>query len=393
MTVDRFENILGIPKLDVVRRRVFLRTDLNTPMSPYGAVLDDTALRLALPTIRELRYQECKVVLASTFGSPQTPLEPFRLNAIATRLSELLGVVVTVCEPRFRATLCQMKDGDVTLFPNLLDFPEDQANDQEFARNVAQSVDVYINDSLRICDQESATLDALPRMLPCKGAGVALDRELRLLSEAREGIEPPYTLIVGGDQLTDKLPLIRALLPAVHKILLGGVPAATLLAQLGWGINPLDIDTNAIGFARELLEISASRDLLTLQKDFVVQRAYANEVKVVDVAGVTPNDRILDIGPDTRLDFRECIVRSRGTLWVGTMGQCTDSDTTEGTRAVGIYLLENTQFVAVADAPLVRAVDYLGLADKYKLVSQGDSASLALLSGARLPGIESLRYS
>lgn len=156
MAEDRFEDITGLARMDLTRRRVFLRTDLNTPLSPYGAVLDDTQLRLALPTIRALLALDCKVILASHFGTPASKPEPHHLGIIAARLTELLGVPVELCGSNFRPKLTQMKDRDVILFPNLLDLPEDLEDDPAFARSIARSVDVYVNDSLRISDQRTA---------------------------------------------------------------------------------------------------------------------------------------------------------------------------------------------------------------------------------------------
>src|SRR5512133_2878404 len=387
MTVEGFDDIESLARMDVTRRRVFLRTDLATPTSSYGSVLDDTRLRLALPTIRTLLAENCKIILASQFGTPDSRPEPHHLNAIAARLAELLGVPVTRCERHFRATISRMKDGEVALFPNLLDFSEDVDNDPGFAQSIAQHVDVYVNDSLRICEQRSATLDVLPRLLPCRGAGLTLHQELNVLAQTREGPEQRFALVVGGSQLTDKIPMIRAMLPHADVLVFGGVPATTLLSVLGWSMRPADVDSGSVEFARELLELGSKRDFLVLPKDFLVQGIQSTTPHAADVSQITLSDRILDIGPETRLGFSDALVAARSVLWVGTMGRCDDDETSAGTQAVGMHIVEGSLFSVLADSALVRAVEQLGLAQYYKLLSRGDAATLALLSGATLPGV------
>jgi 3-phosphoglycerate kinase len=284
-----------------------------------------------------------------------------------------------------------MTEGQVAILPNLFDFPEDVNNDPGFAREIARSIDVYVNDSMRLCAQKTATIDALPRLMPSRGTGLALAKELDALTKMRVGPEAKFFLVVGGDRLMDKAAMIRALLPHADALVLGGVPANTVLGALGWTIGPQNVDASAVQFAHELIQLTAERELLVLPKDFVVRDPTTRAGRTIDLASMTPTDTIVDLGTETQLSYRDTLVRAHSVLWSGTMGNCNDDSTHEGTRAIGTHLTEGTVFSVITERKLVTAVEYLGLSSNYTLLSEGDAATLAFLSGERLTGLEALR--
>lgn len=392
------DRIATVDALDVASRRVLVRVDFNVPMSDEGAVTDDTRIREALPTIRHLVAAGARVILASHLGRPKKGRDPkFSLAAAGERLAELIGAEIVLTDDCIgdgaRKVVHDLRDGRVALLENLRFHPEEEANDEGFARELARLCDIYVNDAFGAVHRAHASVEALPRLCPTKGAGFLLAKELKVLGALAAGPERPYLAVLGGAKVSDKIGVIEALFTKVDALLIGGAMANTFLAAQGRAMGRSLVEVDKLPLARDLLARASERRVSVLLPSDVVVAAHvgAPEGRVVAVDAVSPEDMALDIGPQSVATFRERLLRAKSVFWNGPMGLFEKEPFSHGSIGVAKAIAESASFSVVGGGDSVAAVQQAGLADRFTHVSTGGGASLELLEGRALPGVEALR--
>jgi phosphoglycerate kinase len=389
-----------IDELKLSGKRTFIRVDFNVPLDDKRRVTDDTRIREALPTIQFARALGAKVILGSHLGRPKGVDSKLSLEPAATRLSELLGsssevLLADDCVgDGVRKLVRDLKEGQVLLLENLRFHAQEEANDEEFARELASLADVYVNDAFGTAHRAHASTAGMVPFVKEKAAGFLIRKELEFLGKLLKGPEKPYVAILGGAKVSDKIKVIENLLPRVDTLLIGGAMAYTFLKAEGVEVGKSRVEGDKLELASKTLE--AAKRLgknLVLPVDHVV----AAEPTASTPRSETPERSIpqgmmgLDIGPKSRKLFREHIRAAKTVLWNGPMGFFEVEPFAQGTRAVAEAMAENrgaTTVVGGGDS--AAAVQQMGLGAKMTHVSTGGGASLEFLEGRELPGVKAL---
>ncbi len=392
------DGITTLDKLDVASRRVFVRVDFNVPLTDDGRVSDDTRIREALPTIRHLVQAGARVVLGSHLGRPKKGRDPkLSLAAAGERLADLLGSEIVLTDDCIgdgaRKVVHDLRDGRVALLENLRFHPEEEANDEAFARDLARLCDIYVNDAFGAVHRAHASVDALPRLVGTRGAGFLLMKELKVLGALAAGPERPYLAVLGGAKVSDKIAVIEALLARVDALLIGGAMANTFLAALGRDMGKSLVEADKLALARNLVEKAREKGVqLVLPSDVVVAPSPdAAEGTVATIDSVGADQMALDIGPASVATFRNKLIGAHSIFWNGPMGFFEKKPFSSGSVGVAKAIAEAAAFSVVGGGDSVAAVQQAGLADRFSHVSTGGGASLELIEGRKLPGVEALR--
>lgn len=390
-------NKMTVSDLDMAGKRVLVRVDFNVPLQD-GEVADDTRIRAALPTIEYLRRQGARVILVSHLGRPKGKVvEELRMAPVARRLSQLLGTevkTVPACVgPEVEAAAAQLKDGEVLLLENIRFYPGEEKNDPEFAKQLAAIADAYVNDAFGTAHRAHASTVGVAQLLPA-AAGFLMQKELEYLGRALENPERPFLAILGGAKVSDKIGVIRNLLPKVDAIAIGGGMAYTFLKAQGYEVGKSIVDEERLELAKELMAEAKQRGVtFLLPVDVVVADKFAPDAarKVVDVSEIPADWQGLDIGPKTRKQFAKEISRAKTIVWNGPMGVFEWEPFAEGTAEIARAMAESDAVTIVGGGDSAAAVEKFGLADKMSHVSTGGGASLEFLEGKELPGVAVLK--
>lgn len=392
------DGITTLDKLDVASRRVFVRVDFNVPLTDDGRVSDDTRIREALPTIRHLIAQGARVILASHLGRPKKGADPkYSLAPAGERLAELLSQDVVLTDDCVgdgaRKVVHDLRDGRVALLENLRFHKEEEANDPGFARELAALTDLYVNDAFGAAHRAHASVEALPRLVSVRAAGFLLQKELNALGRLVSGAEHPYVAVLGGAKVSDKIGVIESLLTKVDALLIGGAMANTFLAAQGKSMGKSLVEGDKLATARDVLARAAEKKVaVLLPTDVVVADALdAAQGDVVSVDAIGGTQMALDIGPATVAAYRERLIRAKTVCWNGPMGLFEKAPFSAGTTGVAKAIAEAAAFSVVGGGDSVAAVQQADLAPRFTHVSTGGGASLELLEGRKLPGVEALR--
>jgi phosphoglycerate kinase len=384
-------------------RRVLARMDYNVPLDRAGEVADPMRVEETLPTLERLRKAGARTILVSHLGRPDGAKDArYSLEPVARLLSRTLGVEVPLLEdpPGSRGLgrrVEEMVDGDLVLLENIRFLPGETANDEELGQALGALGDVFLGDAFGTAHRAHASNVGVARVIRRAGgaavAGLLMERELRFLREAVEAPERPFVAILGGAKISGKIDVIEALLPRVDRLLVGGAMANTFFRALGLATGDSLVEEERVAMAGEILERAG--DKLLLPVDCVV----ASELEPDAVTRPTPRDgvevgeRIGDIGPGSRELFRREILDARTCLWNGPMGVFEVAPFAEGTRAVARALAEATDAGAtsvVGGGDSAAAAEEAGVSGRLTHVSTGGGASLELLAGAPLPGVDVL---
>lgn len=391
------ERIASVEDLDVTSRRVFVRVDFNVPLDGK-TITDDTRIREALPTIKLLIAKGARVILASHLGRPKKDKQgAFSLEPAALRLAELLAQDVVLTDDCVgdgaRKVVQDLRDGRVAVLENLRFHDGEEKNDETFARELASLADVYVNDAFGAAHRSHASVDALPRLIPERAAGLLMRKELTALSKLVSGAERPFLAVLGGAKVSDKISVIDALMSKVDGLLIGGAMANTFLAAQGKSVGRSLVEADKFALARDLLERGRQRSVeILLPVDVVVASALdAAEGRVVSVDAIDSGDMALDIGPASVEAFRQKLLRARTVFWNGPMGLFEKKPFSHGSTGVAKAIAEASLFSVVGGGDSVAAVQQAGLASRFSHVSTGGGASLELIEGKPLPGVEALR--
>lgn len=391
---------------DLHGKRVIVRCDLNVPLES-GKVTDDGRIRASLPTIKKLRDSGAKVIVISHLGRPEgAPDEKYSLLPVAKRLSELLGEEVAFASDTVGASakdkIASAQPGSVTLLENLRfnqgEASKDSSEREVFAKQLADHGDLLVSDGFGVVHRKQASVYELAKLLPSY-AGELISTELKVLERLTVNPERPYTVVLGGSKVSDKLGVIENLLPKVNKLLIGGGMVFTFLAAMGYKVGKSLLEQDQIekvkGFISRAQELGVE---LLLPKDIVVADKFAADARfeTVPSSGIEASsfgqDAVgLDIGPIASSDFAQAILVSRTVFWNGPMGVFEFESFANGTREVARALSETKGFSVVGGGDSAAAVRKLGFSENaFDHISTGGGASLEFLEGKSLPGLEVL---
>jgi phosphoglycerate kinase len=375
--------VKSLDDLDVGGKRVLVRVDFNVPLEG-GRITDDTRIRAALPTLERLRERGARLLLTSHLGRPKGRDEALSLRPVAARLGELLGT-----EVQLAPDLDHVPDGDVVMLENIRFEPGETKNDPELARRLAALADAYVNDAFGSAHRAHASTEGVAHLLP-SAAGLLLEREVRTLTGILEDPERPLLAIVGGAKVTDKIGVLEAFLERAEAILIGGAMAFPFLSVQGHSIgNSLCADED-LEPARQLLERGS--EMLRLPVDLVLGEAFDADTERRELDGVDVPDGWmgLDIGPRTAEAYGAEIAGAGTVFWNGPMGAFELEPFGSGTRAVAEAVAATDATTVVGGGDSAAALKQFGLADRVTHLSTGGGASLELIEGKSLPGVEVL---
>ncbi len=392
------EGIRSIKDLPIDNQRLFLRVDFNVPLED-GKVADDTRIREALPTIRHAMERGAKVILASHLGRPKGPDAALSMEIVGARLAELLDAEVHVPEDCIgdaaKKVVLDLRAGQVCLLENLRFHAEEEQNDEGFAKELARLADVYVDDAFGAVHRAHASVHAIARLFRDRGCGFLLEREIEALGKLVLGAEKPYVAVLGGAKVSDKIAVVEALLTQVDALLIGGAMANTFLAAIGKDVKASRVEADKLALARSIVDKAHSRRVeLLLPTDAVVAAGVgASSGAVVDVTAVPDGMMILDIGPRSVETFSKRFVGAKTVFWNGPMGLFERPAFANGTFGLAKAMAESGAFTVVGGGDSAAAVHAAGgdIAKQMSHISTGGGASLELIEGKRLPGIEVLR--
>jgi phosphoglycerate kinase len=394
---------LSIKDIDLTGKRVLLRVDFNVPLDDNLNITDDTRIRAAVPTISYAIEKGAKVILASHLGRPKgKPDAKYSLAPAAKRLSELLGKEVKLAPDSTGAGVRQMADalqeGEVLMLENLRFQAGEENNDPEFARQLAELADVYVNDAFGTAHRAHASTEGITHFIEKSAAGLLLEKEVRYLGRALETPERPFVVILGGAKVSDKIAVIENLLKSADTILIGGAMAYTFLKSQGVETGRSLVEDDKLEMAQDLL-LRANKsgvELLLPADNFVVDKAFwdkdsqAVNFHLCSVRDIKPDEAGLDIGKEAVEQFSEKIKTAKTIVWNGPMGMFEREPFDTGTRAIAEAVASSGATTIVGGGDSVAAVNEAGVADRITHISTGGGASLEFLAGDILPGVAAL---
>jgi phosphoglycerate kinase len=390
--------IRGIKELELNDKAVFLRVDFNVPIVG-GKITEPHRIDSALPTIRLILERAKKVIIASHLGRPEGKVAPkYSLAPVRAHLELALNEPVVLAPDSVGAEverLARTANSRVVLLENLRFHKEEEENDPGFARSLASLADIYVNDAFGAAHRAHASIVGVTGFFKDRGAGLLLQKELDYLSRVLSTPEKPFVTILGGAKVSDKIGVIRNLLPRLNSLLIGGAMAYTFLKAKGIGIGKSLVEADKIALAQELMTQAADHGVaLVLPVDHVTGDAAKKNPTISEIE-ITAERLGLDIGPKTVARFGEAIRKAKMVLWNGPVGLFEVEAFSHGSRAVAQTLADNNSRLVsiVAGGDTVAAVSAAGVGDKITHLSTGGGATLEFLEGRELPGIKALEES
>jgi phosphoglycerate kinase len=393
------QGIRSIRDLPIENKRVFLRVDFNVPLDG-GKITDDSRIREALPTIKHALERGARLICASHLGRPKKGPDPkLSLIPCAERLAALLGQEVTLPEDcvgdAAKKVVYDLRGGQVCLLENLRFHPEEEKDDEAFCRELAELADVYVDDAFGAVHRAHASVHGLAKLYRDRGCGFLLEKEIAALGKLVGAPDKPYVAVLGGAKVSDKIAVVESLLERVSALLIGGAMANTFLAAVGKNMQASLVETDRLPLARTLLEKAQGRKVeVLLPVDVVVaEGTSASSGQTVSVDSVPPSTMALDIGPQSIEQFARRFAGAKTIFWNGPMGLFEKQPFAGGTFGIARAMAESQAFTVVGGGDSAAAVNAAGeaVAKKMGHISTGGGASLELIEGKKLPGIEVLR--
>jgi len=396
---------LSIRDLDLAGRRVFIRVDFNVPIKE-GKVDDDTRIRASLPTIQYAIEQGGRVILASHLGRPKGErVEKYSLRPVGEHLSDLLNRPVAFADDcvgeETEKKVGMLQDGDVLLLENLRFHKEEEKNDDGFAQQLARLCDIYVNDAFGTAHRAHASTLGITKYVSKAGAGLLMEKELEYLGRVINNPEHPFVAILGGAKVSDKIPVINALIDRrVDKILIGGAMAYTFLKAEGFTVGKSLVEDNMLQTALQIKQRAAEKGIeLLLPTDHQVVDSYEPIKGQQIVAKTIPIEFTnvglvgMDIGTETVAHFAQALSDARTVIWNGPMGVFEEPPFDQGTIGIAKTVAEADDrgaIVIVGGGDSVAAITQAGVADHITHISTGGGATLEFLAGKELPGVTAL---
>ena len=389
-----------IEDIDVKGKKVLARCDFNVPLKD-GEITNDKRIVAALPTIKYLMEHGAKVILCSHLGRPKGEYKPeFSLAPVAKRLSEYLGVEVKLAEdaevvgPNAKAMAAELKDGEVMLLENVRYRAEETKNEENFSKELASLADIFVNDAFGTAHRAHCSNVGVTRFTKENVVGYLMEKEIKYLGNAVNNPERPFTAILGGAKVADKLNVISNLLEKVDTLIIGGGMAYTFLKAQGYEIGKSLVDDSKIDYCKEMMAKAQEKGVkLLLPVDAACVANFPDpidapvEVKIVPVTAIPADMEGCDIGPESMKLFADAVKASKTVVWNGPMGVFENPTLAAGTLAVAKAMAESGATTVIGGGDSAAAVQQMGLGDKMTHISTGGGASLEYLEGKELPGI------
>ena len=386
-----------VKDIDLKGKKVFVRCDFNVPMDKEQNITDNTRIVAALPTIKYLLEQGCKVILASHLGRPKGEFKPeFSLKPVSKELSRLLNKEVIMAEDVIgkdaKTKAENLKEGEILLLENVRFHREETDNDPEFAKELASMAEVYVNDAFGAAHRVHASTAGIAAYLPAV-SGFLIEKELEVLGNAINNPERPFMAILGGAKVSDKIGVIDSLLDKVDTLMIGGGMAYTFFKAQGYNVGNSLCEVEKTGLALEAMEKAKAKGVkLMLPVDTKIGKEFDpnTESKTVAWTEIPDGWEGFDIGEKTIEMFKEELQKAKTVIWNGPVGLFEFDQFAIGTNAIAKTLAELDATTIIGGGDSGAAVEKAGLADKMTHISTGGGASLEFLEGKKLPGIECL---
>ena len=386
-----------VKDIDLKGKKVFVRCDFNVPMDENQNITDNTRIVAALPTIKYLLEQNCKLVLASHLGRPKGEFKPeFSLAPVAKELSKLLGQEVIMAKDVIgedaTTKAANLKEGEILLLENVRFHKEETDNDPEFCKKLASMAEVYVNDAFGTAHRAHASTTGVASYLPAV-SGFLIEKELQFLGNAVNNPERPFVAILGGAKVSDKIGVIDSLLEKVDTLMIGGGMAYTFFKAQGYEVGNSICEMDKLDLAKEAMEKAKQKGVkFMLPVDTKVGKEFKpdTESKIVSYKEIPTEWEGFDIGPETIKMFEEELRNAKTVVWNGPLGLFEFDQFAIGTNAIAKVLSEIDATTIIGGGDSAAAVKKAGLEDKMTHISTGGGASLEFLEGKKLPGIEAL---
>ena len=380
-------------------RRVLVRVDFNVPLNEELEITDNTRIKAALPTIKYLISHQAKVILMSHLGRPKGKVvEKLRLDPVARRLSELLKQDIKKVNDcigeETEKVVANMKKGEVVLLENLRFYPEEEKNDCEFSKKLANLADVFINDAFGTAHRAHASTVGVAELLPSY-AGFLMAREIEVLSNLMENPERPFVVILGGAKISGKIEVVQNLLNIADKILIAGGMSYTCLAALGYDVNNLLLEEYDLEIVKKMLKKAEKKgNKILLPVDLVITKEVSEkaESKIFEIDNIPKDGTGVDLGDKSLIKFEKEIKKAKTVFWNGPVGIFEIEKYAKGTNRIAKILadMQGKAVTIIGGGDSIAAIDKAGLTEKMTHISTGGGASLEFLGGKKLPGIEVL---
>jgi len=390
-------NKLTIEDIDIKGKRVFIRADFNVPLDDNLIITDDRRIRSTLPTINYAIDEGAKVILSSHLGRPKGKVDPkFSLAPVAKRLKRLLNKEVIFAPDciggQVENLVSKMNNGDVLLLENLRFHPEEEKNDEEFARNLAKLADVYVNDAFGAAHRAHASITGITKYLP-SAAGFLLKKEIEYLRGAIDNPIKPFVAILGGAKVSGKIGVLENLVGKVDKVIVGGGMAFTFIKAMGYEIGDSLVEDSMLETAERIrIKLKDNKIKFYLPVDCVIAEHTGpdNVIKIVPTQEIPKGWKAYDIGPASVKLFSEALQDAKTILWNGPMGMFEVDAFTRGTFDIARSVADAYAMTIVGGGDTDLAVHRAGVSNFITFISTGGGASLQLLEGKELPGIAAL---
>jgi phosphoglycerate kinase len=386
-----------IRDIDLKGKKAFVRVDFNVPMKDQQ-ITDETRIQAALPTINALVESGAIVILASHLGRPKGEVvEELRLTPVAKRLSEILGKEVVKADESYgeavKAQISKLSEGDVILLENVRFNAGEEKNDAELAKQYAELADVFVNDAFGAAHRAHASTEGIAHHIPAV-SGLLMQKELDVLGKALSNPDRPFTAIIGGAKVKDKIGVIENLLEKVDNLIIGGGLAYTFVKALGHEVGQSLLEEDKIDLAKSYMEKAKEKGVkFYMPVDVTVADDFSNDanIKTVSIEEIPSDWEALDIGPKTREIYADVIKSSKLVIWNGPMGVFELDAFATGTKAVAEALAESQDtYSVIGGGDSAAAVEKFDLANKMSHISTGGGASLEFMEGKELPGVVAL---
>ncbi len=392
-----------IKNIDLKNKRVLVRVDFNVSLDKEGKVIDDFRIRATLPTIQYLIDQDAKIILLAHLGRPLENQggrsdiadlrERFTLRPLVSKLTELTGREIMLAPDcigeGIKELAGRLQAGEILMLENLRFHQGEEADEDGFAKSLAELGEVYINDAFAVCHRAHASVEAITRFLP-SAAGFLLVKEIENLLRARENPDHPLTVIIGGAKMSTKIKLIQTFLNKAENIILGGALANTVLHAKGIAVGKSIIEESMVPEINKL-EITDTKIHLPLDALVCVSKEDVSACHPGPIGMIQQNESIYDIGFDSQKLFSRVINSSKMIIWNGPMGLFEIEAFAYGTRVVAEAIAESKAYSLVGGGETVAYLEKIDLVDKFSFVSTGGGAMLEFLAGDKLPGLEALK--
>lgn len=378
-------------------KKVLMRADFNVPLDDARKITDDSRIKAALPSIEHIAKEGGKLILMSHLGRPKGEVKPeFSLSPVAERLSELLGKPVKKLDdcigPAVKDAIDLLQEGDVVLLENLRFHKAETANDAEFASELASLGEVFVNDAFGTCHRAHASTEGVTKDLPSV-AGFLVEKEIEYFEKVTKDPDKPFTLILGGAKVSDKIPVIENMLDKIEYLLIGGAMAYTFLKSRLKGVGLSRVEDDMMDTVDRIFSLASAKGVsIFLPEDHIVAKEIDQDARRKTTADEhIPDGYIgLDIGPKTIKSYKKILSESRTIVWNGPVGFFELKPFSKGTKELALFISKLEATTVIGGGDTAAAVNQLGLGEKMSHMSTGGGASLEYLEGKELPGIAAL---